>query len=73
MTKIEQWHRRHAVALAAQGGAMTELTPQHVLVDPFDSDDWPDSIPEPETAAEIVVQRLIDAGFAIEAQERARS
>jgi hypothetical protein len=52
---------------------MTELTPQHVLVDLFDSDDWPDSIPEPETAAEIVVQRLIDASFAIEAQERART
>jgi hypothetical protein len=53
--------------------AMSELTPQHVLVDLFDSDDWPDSIPEPETAAEIVVQRLIDASFAIEAQERART
>jgi hypothetical protein len=30
-------------------------------------------IPDPEAAAEIVVQRLIDAGFEIKAQERAQS
>jgi hypothetical protein len=50
-----------------------ELTPQHVLTGLFDSDDWPESIPEPEAAAEIVVQRLIDAGFEIRPVERCRT
>jgi hypothetical protein len=49
---------------------MSELTPQHVLVDLFDSDDWPAPIPDPKAAAEIVIQRLIDAGFAIRPAER---
>jgi hypothetical protein len=42
---------------------MSELTPQHVLVDLFNSDDFPVPIPDPEAAAEIVIQRLIDASW----------
>ena len=51
---------------------MFELTPQQVLVNLFDSDDFPVPIPDPEAAAEIVVQRLIDAGFEIKAPELAQ-
>jgi hypothetical protein len=40
---------------------MSELTPLHVLADLFDDGDLP--VPNPEAAAEIVIQRLIDAGF----------
>jgi hypothetical protein len=46
---------------------MSELTLQHVLADLFDSDDFPAPIPDPEAAPEIVVPRLIDAGFEIKA------
>jgi hypothetical protein len=46
----------------------SELTPQHVLADLFDSDDFPVPIPDPEAAAEIVIQRLTDAGFEIKAR-----
>jgi hypothetical protein len=49
------------------------LTLQHVLADLFDSDDFPVLIPDPQAAAEIVIQRLTDAGFEITAQERAQS
>jgi hypothetical protein len=49
---------------------MSELTPQHVLADLFDSDDFPVPIPDPEAAAEIVIQQLIDAGFQIRPAER---
>jgi hypothetical protein len=49
---------------------MTELTPQRVLVDLLDSDDFPVPIPDPKAAAEIVVQRLIDAGFEVRPAER---
>ena len=52
---------------------MFELTPQQVLVDLFDSDDFPVPIPDPEAAAEIVVQRLLDAGFEIKPAERHRT
>jgi hypothetical protein len=51
----------------------SELTPQHVLTGLFNSDDFPVPIPALEAAAEMVIQRLIDAGFEITAQERARS
>jgi hypothetical protein len=44
---------------------MSELTPQHVLSDLFGSGDFPAEILDPEQAAEIVIQRLIDAGFEI--------
>lgn len=40
---------------------MSELTPQHVLTDLFDSDDFVPP-PDPERA---VLQRLINAGFEI--------
>jgi hypothetical protein len=45
---------------------MSELTPQHVLADLFGSADFPAEILDPEHAAEIVIQRLNDAGFKIE-------
>jgi len=44
---------------------MSELTPQHVLTDLFGSAGFPAEVLDPERAAEIVIQRLIDAGFAI--------
>jgi hypothetical protein len=44
-----------------------------VLAEMFDSDDLPVPIPDPEAAAEIVIQRLTDAGFHIKARERAQS
>jgi hypothetical protein len=34
----------------------SELTPQAVLADLFDSDDFPDQIADPDVAAQIVVQ-----------------
>jgi hypothetical protein len=43
----------------------SDLASRHVLVDLFDSDDFPVPIPDPEAAAEIVIQRLIDSGFEI--------
>ena len=50
----------------------SELTPQHVLIDLFDSDDFPVPIPDPKAAAEIIVQRLMDAGFEVRPAERCR-
>ena len=44
---------------------MSELTPQHVLTDLFGSGDFPAEILDPAQAAEIVIQRLCDAGFEI--------
>jgi len=46
--------------------AAKELTPQPDLADLFGSADFPDEILPPEHAAEIVIQRLNDAGFKIE-------
>jgi hypothetical protein len=51
---------------------MSELTLRHVLVDLFGGADFDHEILDPERAAEIVVQRLIDAGFVIKDQERCR-
>jgi hypothetical protein len=48
---------------------MSELTAKHVLVDLFGSADFPAEILDPERAAEIVIQRLIDAGFEIKPVE----
>jgi hypothetical protein len=45
---------------------MSELTPKHLLTDFFGSGDFPAEIIDPEHAAEIVIQRLNDAGFKIE-------
>ena len=45
---------------------MSELTPQDVLADLFGSGDFPPEILlDPERAAEVVVQNLLDAGFVI--------
>ena len=44
---------------------MSELGPKHVLADLFGSGDFPAEIIDPEHAAEIVIQRLNDAGFKI--------
>jgi hypothetical protein len=48
--------------------ATSELTPQQVLADLFGSADFPAEVLDPERAAEIVIQRLIDAGFEIKGQ-----
>ena len=45
---------------------MSALTPQHVLTDLFGSGDFPAEVLDPGHAAEIVIQRLNDAGFKIE-------
>jgi hypothetical protein len=45
---------------------MSELTPKHVLVDLFGSGDFPAEVLDPVHAAEIVIERLNDAGFKIE-------
>ena len=42
-----------------------ELDPKDVLSDLFDSADFPAEILDPEHGAEIVIQRLRDAGFEI--------
>jgi hypothetical protein len=42
-----------------------ELTPKHVLADLFGGADFDHEILDPEAAADLVIQRLIDAGFAI--------
>ena len=57
----------------ARSSIRSELTPQHEVADLFDSDDFSVPISDPEAAAEIVIQRLTDAGFEIKAQERAQS
>jgi hypothetical protein len=51
---------------------MSELTPKHVLADLFGSDDFPADIIDTEHAAEIVIQRLTDAGFEIKPAKRCR-
>jgi hypothetical protein len=49
---------------------MSELTPKHVLVDLFGSGDFPAEILlDPAHAAEIVIEWLLDAGFAIKSAE----
>jgi hypothetical protein len=48
---------------------MSELTPQHVLANLFDSDNFSRRVPNPEEAAKIVVRRLTDSGFDIKPWE----
>jgi hypothetical protein len=55
------------------GRGMSELTPQHVVADLFGSADFLAEVLDPERAAEIVIQRLIDAGFEIKPAERCRT
>jgi hypothetical protein len=56
------------LGLPAMKRATSELTPQQVLADLFGSADFPAEVLDPERAAEIVIQRLIDAGFEIKGQ-----
>ena len=51
---------------------MSELTPQHVLTDLFGSGDFPAEILDPAQAAEIVNQRMIDAGLEIKPRSEFR-
>jgi hypothetical protein len=44
---------------------MSELTPKHVLVDLLGGGDFDHEILDPERAAEIIIERLLDAGFKI--------
>jgi hypothetical protein len=55
----------------AQSSITSEITPQHVLADLFDSDGFPVPIPDSEAAAEIGIQRLTDAGFEIRPRSEA--
>jgi hypothetical protein len=53
---------------------VSELTPKHVLVDLFGSGDFPPEILlDPAHAADVVIQRLIDAGFKIKPAEGCRA
>jgi hypothetical protein len=65
--------KRARGAMTARCATMSELTPQHILADLFDGVDPPHGVdlrmPNPEAVAEIVIQRLIDAGFVIKAAE----
>jgi hypothetical protein len=45
--------------------AAKDLTPRHVLVDLFGGADFDHEILDPERAADIVIERLRDAGFQI--------
>jgi hypothetical protein len=49
---------------------MTELDSKDVLADLLGSGDFPVEIADPEAAAAIIIQRLIDAGFVIKDRER---
>jgi len=49
---------------------MSELTPKHVLVDLFGGADFDHEILDPERAADIVIERLRDAGFEIVPADR---
>jgi hypothetical protein len=45
--------------------AAKELTPRHVLIDLFGGADFDHEILDPVHAADIVIERLRDAGFEI--------
>ena len=49
-----------------------ELTPKHVLVDLFGGADFDHEILDPERAADIVIERLRDAGFEIKPRSEFR-
>jgi hypothetical protein len=48
---------------------MSEITPRDVLVDLLGGADFDHEILNPEAAAELIIQRLIDAGFEIKPAE----
>jgi hypothetical protein len=52
------------------GDLLTPLTPEDALANLFDSDEWPDVMPDPDEAADIICQWLRDSGFAIVDEER---
>jgi hypothetical protein len=55
---------------AQNGAAMSrELHPREVLADLLGSGDFPAEVIDPEAAAEIIIQRLEDAGFKIATRE----
>jgi len=72
MAKEYRTNYQKALVWRTGGRVMSELTPQHVLTDLFGSGDFPAEILDPEHAAEIVIRRLIDAGFEIKPTERSR-
>jgi hypothetical protein len=49
-----------------------ELRPREVLADLLGSGDFPAEVLDPEPAADIIIQRLIDAGFEIVPSDRGR-
>jgi hypothetical protein len=49
---------------------MTELTPLDVLIDLLGGADFDHEILDPEAAARIILERLLDAGFKIVPAER---
>jgi hypothetical protein len=49
---------------------MSEFTPKHVLEDLLGGADFDHDILDPAAAAEIIIQRLIDAGFEIVPADR---
>lgn len=59
---VDAWN---AFKRAAMGGAGSELHPREVLADLLGSGDFPAEVLDPEGAAQIIIQRLIDAGFEI--------
>jgi hypothetical protein len=54
-------------------GAPRELHPREVLADLLGSGDFPAEVLDPEAAAEIIMQRLVDAGFEIVPSNRSQS
>ena len=44
---------------------MRELHPEEVLADLLGSGDFPVEVADPEAAARIILERLIDAGFKV--------
>jgi hypothetical protein len=52
---------------------MSQLTPKEILVDLFGCADFDHEILDPEAAADLVIDRLRDAGFEIVPVDRGRS
>lgn len=65
LTRVEAALRGAATGAARAMNRGIELTAQHVLTDLFGSGDFPAEVLDPALAAEITIQRLLDAGFAI--------
>jgi hypothetical protein len=65
---LRRWRLARAAALRM---ADNELRPEDVLADLLGSGDFPVEVADPDAAARIIIQRLIDAGFEIvSAEER---